>query len=191
MQQLDVYYQHFLNMFRASLCPSSGDQDVCYCMRCAALVLLDVVGSDWGALRCRERALWRLLFDSNVETEVDNNIWLLHLVGFLSLHNLLTMPGHRTLKDWNKGHVRDGEKTACPAFISLLRASAPPPTAPYQMHSGYTSAFSLFLYSWRWWTGCTQCDWLSGWPPRSQYHPCSFFPWPDCSAPSDPMADIV
>ena len=30
MQQLDVYYQHFLNTFRASLCPSSGDQDVCY-----------------------------------------------------------------------------------------------------------------------------------------------------------------
>ena len=45
MQQLDVYYQHFLNMFRASLCPSSGDQDVCYCTWCAALVLLDVVGS--------------------------------------------------------------------------------------------------------------------------------------------------
>ena len=37
MQQLDVYYQHFLNMFRASLCPASGDQDVCYCMWCAAL----------------------------------------------------------------------------------------------------------------------------------------------------------
>jgi len=31
MQQLDVYYQHFLSMFRASLCPSSGEQDVCYC----------------------------------------------------------------------------------------------------------------------------------------------------------------
>ena len=44
MQQLDVYYQHFLNMFRASLCPSSGEQDVCYCTWCAALVLLDVVG---------------------------------------------------------------------------------------------------------------------------------------------------
>ena len=28
MQQLDVYYQNFLNMFRASLCPSSGDHDV-------------------------------------------------------------------------------------------------------------------------------------------------------------------
>ena len=42
MQQLDVYYQHFLNIFRASLCPSSGEQDVCYCMWCAALVLLDM-----------------------------------------------------------------------------------------------------------------------------------------------------
>ena len=51
MQQLDVYYQYFLNMFRASLCPSSGEQDVCYCMCCAALVLLDVVGSGCGALR--------------------------------------------------------------------------------------------------------------------------------------------
>jgi len=53
MQQLDVYYQHFLKMFRASLRPSPGDQDLCYCMWCAALVLLDVVGSGCGALRCR------------------------------------------------------------------------------------------------------------------------------------------
>ena len=30
---------------------------VCYCMRCAALVLLDVVGSGCGALRCGVRAL--------------------------------------------------------------------------------------------------------------------------------------
>jgi len=45
MQDLDVYYQHFLNMFRASLCPSSGDKSVCYCTWCAALVLLDVVGN--------------------------------------------------------------------------------------------------------------------------------------------------
>ena len=43
-------------MFRASLCPSSGEQDVCYCMWCAALVLLDVVGSGCGALRCGVRA---------------------------------------------------------------------------------------------------------------------------------------
>jgi len=53
MQQLDVYYQYFLNMFQALLCPSSGEQDVCYCTWCAALVLLDVVGSSCGALRCR------------------------------------------------------------------------------------------------------------------------------------------
>jgi len=54
MQQLEVYYQYSLNMFRASLCPSPGEQDLCYCMWCAVLVLLDVVG---GALRCRVRAL--------------------------------------------------------------------------------------------------------------------------------------
>ena len=41
MQQLDIYYQYFVSMFQASLCPSSGDQDVCYCMWCAALVVLD------------------------------------------------------------------------------------------------------------------------------------------------------
>ena len=46
-------------MFRASLCPSSGEQGVCYCTWCAALVMLDVVGSGCGALRCRVRALWR------------------------------------------------------------------------------------------------------------------------------------
>ena len=57
MQQLDIYYQHFVSMFRASLCPSSGEQDVCYCTWCSALVLLDVVGSGCGALRCRVRAL--------------------------------------------------------------------------------------------------------------------------------------
>jgi len=33
-----------LNMFRASLCPSSGEQRPCYCILCV-LVLLDVVGS--------------------------------------------------------------------------------------------------------------------------------------------------
>ena len=63
MQQLDVYYQHFLNMFRASLCPSSGEQDLCYCTWCAVLILLDVVGSGCGALRCGVRALSRLLFE--------------------------------------------------------------------------------------------------------------------------------
>ena len=46
-----------LNMFRASLCPSSGEQRPCYCIWCTALVLLDVVGSGCGALHCRMRAL--------------------------------------------------------------------------------------------------------------------------------------
>ena len=48
-----------LNLFRASLCPSSGEQRPCYCIRCTALVLLDVVGSGCGALRCRMRAVDR------------------------------------------------------------------------------------------------------------------------------------
>jgi hypothetical protein len=41
-----------LNMFRASLCPSSGEQRPCYCIWCIALVLLDVVGSGCEALSC-------------------------------------------------------------------------------------------------------------------------------------------
>ena len=44
------------NVFRASLCPSSGEQRPCYCIWCIALVLLDVVGSGCGALSCRMRA---------------------------------------------------------------------------------------------------------------------------------------
>ena len=46
-----------LNMFRASLCPSSGEQRPCYCICCVVVVLLDVVGSGCGALRYRMRAL--------------------------------------------------------------------------------------------------------------------------------------
>ena len=44
-----------LNMFRASLCPSSGEQRPCYCIWCVVLVLLDVVFSGCGALSCRMR----------------------------------------------------------------------------------------------------------------------------------------
>jgi len=44
-------------MFRASLCPSSGEQRSCYYIWCVVLVLLDVVGSGCGALRCRMRAV--------------------------------------------------------------------------------------------------------------------------------------
>ena len=48
MQQLDVYYQHFLNMFWASLCPSSGEQD---------RVLLHVVCCS-GSAGCGWQRLW-------------------------------------------------------------------------------------------------------------------------------------
>jgi hypothetical protein len=47
-----------LNMFRTSLCASSGEQRVCYCIWCVVLVLLDVVGSGCGALCCSMRALY-------------------------------------------------------------------------------------------------------------------------------------
>ena len=40
-----------LNMFRASLCPSSGEQMPSYCIWCIVLALLDVVGSGCGALK--------------------------------------------------------------------------------------------------------------------------------------------
>jgi len=73
-----------LNMFRASLCPTSGEQRPCYCIWCTALDLLDVVGSGCGALRCRMRAMWR--FDM-LRQKLIINIWLLHLVWFsLSSH---------------------------------------------------------------------------------------------------------
>jgi hypothetical protein len=40
----------YLNMFRASLCPSSGERRTHYCIWCIVLVLQDVVGSGYGAL---------------------------------------------------------------------------------------------------------------------------------------------
>ena len=46
-----------LNMFQATLCPSSGEQRPCYYIQCVVLVLLDVVSSGCGALFCRMRAL--------------------------------------------------------------------------------------------------------------------------------------
>ena len=125
MQQLDVYYQYFLNMFRASLCPSSGEQDVCYCTWCAALVLLDVGGSGCGALRCGVWAVWKQPPAHPAEpaqhtTCSNTRLGLLkmgimmpetcwesidykHLTGAscwfsLSLRNLLTMHGHRNLQ---------------------------------------------------------------------------------------------
>ena len=110
-------------MFRASLCPSSGEQDVCYCMWCAALVLLDVVGSGCGALSCGcEHNRYQPHPAEPAQHTTCSNIRLVLLkMGImmpetcwdivknkhltvascwfsLSLHNLLTMHGHRNLK---------------------------------------------------------------------------------------------
>ena len=43
-----------LNMFRASLCPSSGEQRSCYCIWYVVLVLLDVAGSGCGGAVLKE-----------------------------------------------------------------------------------------------------------------------------------------
>ena len=38
-----IYYHKYLYMFRASICPSSGVQVVCYCTWCSALCVVAVV----------------------------------------------------------------------------------------------------------------------------------------------------
>jgi len=90
-----------LNMFRASLCPSSGEQRPCVAA-CGVLRwfcwmwLVAVVGRcglcspEDGHKDARNMLRQKLII----------NIWLLHLFGFLSLHTLLTMHGHRNLKKW-------------------------------------------------------------------------------------------
>jgi len=96
MQQLDVYYQYFLNMFRASLCPSSGEQDVCYCRWCAALVLAQHT-------TCSNTSFVLLKMGIMMPETCWESIAIKHLTVAscwfsLSLHNLLTMHGHRNLK---------------------------------------------------------------------------------------------
>jgi len=58
MQQSDVYYQLLSRHVSGIIMPIfSRTKTVCYCVWCTALVLLDVVGSGCGALRCRVQAL--------------------------------------------------------------------------------------------------------------------------------------
>ena len=61
-----------INIFRASLCPSSGEpRRVLLHVVCSAGSA--VVGGGCGALRCRVRALWRLLFDSAPHNAAPHN----------------------------------------------------------------------------------------------------------------------
>jgi len=58
MQQSDIYYQLLSQHVSGIIMPIfRRTKTVCYCMWCEALVLLDVVGSGCGALRCRVRAV--------------------------------------------------------------------------------------------------------------------------------------
>jgi len=58
MQQSDVYYQLLSQHVSDIIMPIfRRTKTVCYCIWCAALVLLDVVGSGCGALCCRMRAM--------------------------------------------------------------------------------------------------------------------------------------
>jgi len=115
MQQSDIYYQLLSQHVSGIIVPIfRRTKTVCYCIWCPALVLLDVVGSGCGALRCRMRAARStpyavthgLCSPEDGHNDARNmlrqkliiNISLLHLVGFLSLHTLLTMHGHRNLK---------------------------------------------------------------------------------------------
>jgi hypothetical protein len=76
MQQSDVCYQLLSQRVSVIIMPIfRRTKTVCYCIWCTALVLLDVVVSGCGALRCRMRAV---LITS-------------HLVGFLSLHTLVAI----------------------------------------------------------------------------------------------------
>ena len=81
MQQSDVYYQHCLNVFRASLCPKYVETVLVINiwllhLLCPKHVQTVLIINIW---------LLHLLCPKHVETVLIINIWLLHLVGFLSL----------------------------------------------------------------------------------------------------------
>ena len=138
MQQSDVYYQLLsqhvsgiiMLIFRRTM-------TVCYCIWCTVLVLLDVVGSGFGALRCRcshpttqrpttatnhiqqnQRSTPYAVTNGLCSPEDRHNdarnmlrqkliinIWLLHLVGFLSLHTSLNVLQAVNVQ-WLKLHTR-------------------------------------------------------------------------------------
>ena len=99
--------------------------------------------------------------------------------------------------EWNKFWVRNGDKTypsqSSAQLLSpwhLLSRPRPPPPHSSHVFRLYVCSFSCLCY-WRWRTGGAQCDWGSRWPPRTPHHPCSFFPWPNCSTTCNPVVDTV
>ena len=78
MQRLDVYYQLLSQHVSGVIMPIfSKSKTVCYCIWCTALVLLDVVGSGCGALRCRMRA------ESEQYTICSNTVFVLLKMGIM------------------------------------------------------------------------------------------------------------
>jgi len=115
MQQSDVYYQHCLNMFRASLCPFSGEQRPCV-TACGVLRwfcwmwLVAVVGrcqphpaEPVQHTTCSNTRLVLLKMGIMMTETFWDSVDNIHLIVAscwfsLSLHILLTMHGHRNLK---------------------------------------------------------------------------------------------
>ena len=109
MQLIWCLLSNYLNMFRASLCPSSGEQE------CALPHMVFCTGSDGcGCVKLGRKlcALWRLLLHTLVllmmgimmpETCWDKsliiNIRLVASFWLLSLHPTFMMHGHKSLKN--------------------------------------------------------------------------------------------
>ena len=101
-----------LNMFRASSCPSSGEQRPCvtaceYCSHPTMQRPTTATDHIQQKQRSTPHAVTHCLCSPEdghddarnmLRQKLIINIWLLHLVGFLSPHTLLTMHGHRNLK---------------------------------------------------------------------------------------------
>ena len=49
---MTIYYHKYLYMFQTSVCPSSGVQVVCCCIRCSALVVVAVVLRSRSVVHC-------------------------------------------------------------------------------------------------------------------------------------------
>ena len=93
-------------MFRASLCPSSGEQDVCYCMCCAALrcfcwmwlVAEAAQHNTCSNIRIVLLKMGIMMPETCWEIVKNKHLTVASCWFSLSLHNLLTMHGHRNLK---------------------------------------------------------------------------------------------
>ena len=135
-----------LNMFRASLCPSSGEQRPCVTaygvLRCFCWMwLVAVLGRCVVGCEQKQRSTPYTVTHGLCSTEDGHNdarnmlrqkliiiMWLVHLVGLLSLHNLLTMHGHRNLKTLGISslNLRDQISHSCKVTVRPAVSQAHP-----------------------------------------------------------------